>query len=268
MRRIIVTPAGRASYLRLLSRHLAAQTKSFDEWHVWLNTDVKSDLQFCAELAAKYPWVRLFPLDVPFAHNYTIYSFFKHCIDSGAVYLRLDDDVIWLEPQFVEKMFAFREKRREPFLVYGNIVNNAVISHIYQRCGLIDYRHGNCGYDCVDPVGWSSPQFAQYLHETFLTSLADGGWEKWRCFPEWQLYFFERVSINAIAFLGTEFARFKGQVPPDEEPWLASTYPAALNQMCVINGGALCAHLAFGPQRAALNFNETILLTQYAAFAP
>jgi hypothetical protein len=268
MSRVIVTPAGRAAYLRLLSRHLAAQTKSFDEWHVWLNTDVKSDLQFCSELAAAYPWVRLVPLDVPFARNFTIHSFFKHCVNTTTTYLRLDDDVVWLEPDFIEKMFAFRERRREYFLVYGNIVNNAITSHIYQRCGVIDYRYGNCGYDCLDPVSWHAPQFAQHLHEQFLSSLAAGDVDRWRCFPEWQLYLYERVSINAVAFLGEELALFGGAVPPDEEPWLSSVYPAAARKMCIINGAALCAHFAFGPQRMVPFFNEASLLTKYEAFAP
>jgi hypothetical protein len=268
MRRIVVTPAGRSRYLSLLARHLAAQRTSFDEWHVWLNTDVPTDIQLCRDLAARYSWVKLIPLNTTFNRNFSIHSFFKNCVDPSAMYLRLDDDVVWLEPEFAEKMFAFRERRPEFFLVYGNIINNAVISHIYQRCGLIDYRYGRCGYDCLDGVGWATPKFTQYLHETFLVDLAAGATSRWRCFPEWQLYLYERVSINAVAFLGSDFARFKGAVPPDEEPWLASIYPAAEQKMCAINGSALCVHFAFGPQRVLPAFDEATLLAQYEKFAP
>jgi hypothetical protein len=268
MKRVIVTPAGRSRFLRLLHRHLAAQTKSFDEWHLWLNTAVPEDLQFCNQLAADYPWIKAIPLDVPFNGCHTIGTFFKHYVDPAAMYLRLDDDIVWLEPAFTEKMFAFREARREFFLVFGSIVNNAVLSHIYQRCGVIDYRHGVCGYDCMDAVGWHSPLFARHLHEQLLASIEAGDLDRWRCFPEWRLHLYERVSINAVSFLGEEMATFNGEVPHDEEPWLASVYPAAAKKMCVINGAALCAHFSFVPQRVAQLLNEPGLLAQYEKHAP
>jgi hypothetical protein len=268
MRRIIVTPAGRACYLRLLSRHLAAQKAHFDEWRVWVNTDTPEDLQYLQELSEKYDWVKLIPLCVPFNRNMTIYSFYKDCLDSDAVYLRLDDDVIWLEANFVSKMFTFREQRKEFSLVFANIVNNAIISHIYQRSGLLDCRHGKCVYNCTDHVGWHSAEFAMYLHEQFLQDLRRGEISRWRCFPEWHLHDFERVSINSISFFGADMVKFDGEVLPDEEPWMACYLPQQLNKIAAINGNALCVHFAFGPQRVAPEFDEAALLAQYEKFAP
>ena len=160
MKRIVVTPAGRQSYLQLLYQHLASQKNYFDEWRLWLNTVHEPDIAFCRELAARHSWIKPVELTVPHAGGHSIHSFYKNCVDPSAAYLRIDDDVVWLEDDFVDKMFDYRLRHPEFFLVFGNIVNNAVISHIYQRCGLVDYTYGNCLYDCLCAVGWASPDFA------------------------------------------------------------------------------------------------------------
>ena len=56
-----------------------------------------------------------------------IFRFFKYASDPNSVYIRLDDDVLYLEPNFCKKMFNFRIENKEPFVVFGNIINNAVI---------------------------------------------------------------------------------------------------------------------------------------------
>jgi hypothetical protein len=266
MRKVVITPSGRKAYLQLLFQHLASQKNDFDEWHLWLNTVHEPDLVFCRELSARHSWIKTIDLTVPHANGSSIYSFYKNCLDTDTAYLRIDDDVVWLEPDFVAKMFDYRLRHPEFFLVFGNIVNNAVISHIYQRCGLVDSAHGKCMYDCLCGVGWASPDFALTLHTRFLRDIARGTIDRWRCFPEWRLYGYERVSINAISFLGSDIAKISGVVDPDEEPAMACHIPNNLGKICSINGNALCAHFAFYPQRGVLD--ATDILAAYAKFAP
>jgi hypothetical protein len=53
MKRVIVTPAGRRRYMSLLAGHLLKQRSSYDEWHIWLNTTDKEDIEFFKKLDAK-----------------------------------------------------------------------------------------------------------------------------------------------------------------------------------------------------------------------
>lgn len=264
--RIVVSPAGRERYLRILFRHLKAQKHAFDEWHLWVNTRNAADVAFMEGLAATTTWIKLVhcPHSNPDEGNLNIHRFFKACAQPGVTYLRLDDDVVWLEKGFVDKMFTFREAHPEYFLVYATIVNNAITSHIFQRNGLISTKHGIAGYQCMDPVGWGSPAFAHEVHSAFVQAVRDNSVNDWR-FRLWHLQYFERCSINAISWLGDEFARFGGEVGHDEEQWLSVDKPQSLRKMNAIYGNALCVHFSFYTQRDVLDSSG--MLAEYQRLA-
>lgn len=273
MRRIVVTPAGRRRYLEILAGHLSAQKTDFDEWHLWQNTCIAEDVHFIAELEAKYPdWVRVIrlPEAVTEISNMNIHKFFPlDAADPGCMYLRLDDDIVWLEPGFVKSMFDARSSDTDHFLVYANIVNNAVISHIQQRFGNITYG-APAGYECMDPVGWGDPAFAEQVHRSFLRDLrssCDPGAAlcTWK-FPRWILHHYERVSINCVSWRGSDFADFGGRVGADEEQWLACDKPKQLGRCNVIYGGAVCVHFAFYTQRQRMDGSN--ILGEYADICP
>lgn len=267
MKRIVVTPAGRRRYLTLLAGHLAAQRDDFDEWHLWLNTLDADDIEWCKAFCEATPWAKLVeaPDSAPGEGNYNIHRFFPGAASPDAVYVRLDDDVVWLQPGFLEELFSYRIQHPEPFLVYAHIVNNGITSHLHHRAGLVDFSGGTAGYDCVDSVGWGSPEFARALHEAFLADLAADNFQKWRVHA-WKLWHYERCSINAISWLGADFAEFGGRVGQDEEPWLSVDKPRSLNRPNVIWGGATCVHFAFHTQRDLLD--ATDLLQRYEALVP
>lgn len=265
-RTVVVTPAGRRRYTELLYRHLSAQRADFDEWHIWLNTLDGADLAYFHELGARHPdWIRCVPCPVWVDGTGTICHFFRGCCDPDTVYIRLDDDVVWLEPGFVRKLAAFRREHPEYFLVYGNIVNNVVLSHLHQRFGNVGTEDGVVGYNYIDEVGWKSSAFVRRLHEAFLASAARGETAKWH-FPQWELADFEHVSINCVSWLGSEFAAFGGEVERDEETFIAVTKPRQLGKKNCIFGGALCVHYAFCMQRDFMD--STDFLARYAELAP
>ena len=116
----------------------------------------------------------------------------------------------------------------------------------------------------MDEVGWKDGAFAEELHRAFLTSLDAETTERWH-FNQWVLDRAEHVSINSICWRGVDFAAFQGRVGIDEEIWLTKAYPHYAQKVSVIYGGAVCAHFAFGPQRAHLD--QTDLLARYAFYA-
>jgi len=266
MRHIVVTPAGRRRYLEILVKHLVAQKQDFDEWHLWVNTNDVEDIAYCHWLAEQHPsWIKCVSSTMPPDGNQSIHQFFAYCIDPNTVYTRLDDDIVWLEPGFLRKMYNFRLSHPQYFLVYGTIVNNALTSYIYQQRGLIDHSHGSCNYEVMDNVGWKSAEFAEHVHRTFIKDLNEGKTEMWYVQPQ-VLHDYERMSINAISWLGSEFAKFQGLVGIDEEQWISVDKPKSIGTRNIVCGDALVVHFSFYPQREHLD--KTDILTQYMQLAP
>lgn len=264
MKRIVVTPAGRQRYLELLVRHLASQKTDFDEWQLWMNTTEVADIEFGESLAARYDWITTvyIPAYGP-QTNRNICKFFPgQAADPDAVYVRLDDDVVWLSPTFLKSIFTYRIANPAPFLVYANIINNAVISYLHQHGGNVT-SDKVARYECMDEVGWRDPAFAESLHRAFLERPGDPCWS---FFERWVLPHYERVSINAISWLGSDFAQFQGVVGDDEEQWLSCDKPRQLGRPNVILGSAVCVHFSFYTQRPHLD--STDVLAGYAALAP
>lgn len=262
-KRIVVTPAGRTRYLEILHACLAKQTDAFDQWLLLVNTTDPRDIGYCERLAARNPdWIdtRYAEGSEPARGNLNIHKFLNQfCRDPETTYLRLDDDIAYLAPGFVERIFAFRESHPEPFLVYGNIVNNAIVSWLHQKFGNFAYE-AHSGYECTDRVGWGHPPFAQELHEAFLRDPADPKWE----FKKWVATEYERVSVNAVSWFGKDLA--EKPVEEDEELWLAVVRPKELKRPNVVCGTAVCVHFAFHTQRDHLE-KTTDLLERYKALA-
>lgn len=264
VRRVVVTPAGRARYLGVLFEHLARQRERFDEWVLLVNTGVPSDIGMCERLAVRNDWIRTKYADIDPSRGclYNIHKLLnEHCRDEDAVYLRLDDDVVYLAPDFVESMFDFRLANPAYFLTYGNIINNAVLSWVHQKLGNFAYSGQHSGYSCMDAVGWKDPLFACAIHEAFLADPTD---PKWSSFDRWVASEYERVSINAVCWFGKDLAACP--VGEDEEQWLSVDRPRVLSRPNAACGAAVCVHFAFHPQREYIE-RETDLLERYARLA-
>lgn len=249
---VVVTPAGRRRYLEKLVVHLEKQRSDFKEWHLWVNTDDADDIQYLNDLEAAHEWIKLVHVDnidpVKGKHYdaSNIHKFFHYTNDENTVYIRLDDDIVWLEDNFVKNLVAFRLENPDYFLVYANIVNNCVIDHIHQKIGALEnFKYGHIDYDCLGNA-WRKCGPAHEIHTRFIEARKNGTTEIWK-FEQWVLEENERVSINAICWLGPSF---KGiSVGRKEEEWLATDYPKQAGLKNVVFGKALCVHLGFFPQR-------------------
>ena len=58
MKIIVVTPAGRERYLKILLKNLEKQKNDFDEWHLWENTRNKEDEKYIRNLEKEYDWIK------------------------------------------------------------------------------------------------------------------------------------------------------------------------------------------------------------------
>ena len=254
---IVVTPAGRKCYLQKLVVQLEKQKNDFNEWHLWVNTHNDDDINFMKTLENQYDWIKCIYRDAKKFSNLTIHKFFDYTNCPDTVYIRLDDDIIWLEETFIKTLYNFRINNPQYFLVYGNIVNNQVIDHIHQRLGVF-VKLPFIEYKCMGN-SWKDGNICRKIHESFINSIKTNNLQKWK-FSRWELLNHERVSINAIAWIGGSFDNFVNKIGKSEECWLSETFPKENNVYNVICGDALCVHYAFGPQR---NLLTNDLLSKY-----
>ena len=283
MKKIIVTPAGRKQYLDILSKYLNHyhNLNEFDEWHLWCNTDVLEDIDCIYSLEDKYNFVRV--LSTPTAeqiattcncdklwhdggqlvYSCTIPYFIRmDSTDKDAVYLRLDDDIVFIEKDSIKKLFEFRLNNLDNFLVYGNIVNNAVLSNIHQNIGALDYALGTVRFDAFDYLGIYSGQFAQHVHNNFFDKYEKGLLDLYK-FEPFVLTDYSKISIQCISYFGSDYAKFDGIIPMavHEEDYQSQIRPEIENKKNIIFGDSLFCHYASGLHRGYME--TTNILSKY-----
>ena len=256
---VVVSPAGRKRYMELLFPQILALRPLVDSYRIWVNTDVPEDLAYFETLRRDYPdFVVLQRLPSGIAPSiWSIPHFFRECVDEKTVYVRFDDDIVYMEGIDAFRGFLdFRIQHPEYFVVYPVIMNNAAVSFLQKQHGNIQTTK-NLTYECFCPVGLSDPMFAEELHRQVLAAPSLSSFY----LPDRVLEKTIRASINCISWFGYRFQKFKGAVGRDEEEWLARAAPNAFKESNALYGKFVCVHFAFRTQRDHLD--TTDVLEQY-----
>lgn len=256
---VVVTPAGRKRYLEILFRYLLREKHIIDEYRIWVNTKNSEDLKFLNNLALQYP--EFVTLDERWKNNpdcgssKNIGIFFDNCIDPNTIYVRLDDDVVWLSEDFIAKIVQYRINNPDPFLVYPTIINNAICDHILQKDGY--YKNlPYFSYDCLDVNAWKNGEVCEKKHKQMLEFIVNK--KQIAQQKEWVLKQYERVSINCISWMGETFSKFHGKVNVSEETYLSCDKPKELKKPNVIIGDCECSHFAFFTQRPHMDKTDVL----------
>lgn len=259
---VCVTPAGRRRYLRILAKYVLG-SPLVDEYHLWLNTVDDADISYLQELCKNATKVHLVepPYNPPERNPFVgIPQFFRCCTDEDTIYLRFDDDIVYLEPFFFERFLQFRVEHPEYFLVFPNIINNAICTYVQAKRGGIDADAVIYPW-AMDWTAWWNPRFAEQLHRAFLQSVYSGTVNEWHFGP--RILGFCWFSINCVSWFGRDFAAFGGEVTGNEEEFLTIRKPSELGRLNCIYGDAIVSHFAFYPQRNHLDSLD--VLERYAS---
>lgn len=255
---VCVTPAGRRRYMKLLVPQVLA-SPLVDRYDIWVNTGDQGDLAFLAGLAKLDPRVRLVPH--PEGRSPAVESigqFHRTACDADSIYIRLDDDVVWLEPGFFETLLRFRIDHPEYLLVMPLIVNNALCSFQLQILGKISpTRYLRAAY--MDEFGWRDPYLALGLHRLLLDLIGRG--ESARLHLPAREISLNRFSINSICWFGSDLAPLARDITGEEEEELSLTLPARLGRRNCFCGNTIAAHFSFIHQRDKLE--RSGLLEEY-----
>lgn len=266
-RLVTVTPAGRRRYIEILANYLLRNRHVIDEHQWWVNTREPDDVACLLRLGDRYPdFFRVIfrPHREAEPIGHAIWRFMSTCVDAGTVYLRLDDDICYVAPGAIEAIHARRLADPHPFLVLGNIVNNAICSHAYQAAGLIPRWWGEIRQECMDDVGWKDGAVAVRMHRWFQ-GLVRGGRVEGLAAVRFPFDGRSRFSINAICWNGHDMAALpeRDRCDVDEEPFLTVDVPRRLGRPNVICPEAIFSHFAFYTQRPFVESIAPELLHHY-----
>ena len=129
---VVNTAAGRRRYMQYLVPPIL-NADIVDRYDIWVNTHNMVDIEFFKKLAKKYPKVNLvWQPDGVVNGIASINAFYRDCCDKDTIYMKLDDDVVWFEPELFEKMVKFRVDNPEYFLVSPLVINNALSTYLLQ----------------------------------------------------------------------------------------------------------------------------------------
>ena len=282
MKTITVTPAGRRRYLEILVPYLLSNREYISEHHFWLNTVVKEDIEYIEMLAGEHPdFFKINRKKFIQRSGDRIWQYYKDYVDDDTIYIKLDDDICFIEKDALKNLIEYRVNHPKPLFVFGNIVNNAVCSYFLQKKGIIPLSWGRVGYDCLDYLGWENPAFAGKLHKKFLKDIKSNNMNKWKI-DNVVLDDFKRFSIGVMCWFGRDLKGLpdlnlnfgetidhrtgKWRFPNGDESFLSQDLPQRLNRPNEICGKALFGHFAFYIQRDYLE-SYTVLLDDYKAIA-
>jgi hypothetical protein len=287
---VAITPAGRRNCLEILYSYIAKNKHILDRWDLWVNTQNEEDLEYIKELAEREEIINLIYPTWPYERDYpnlSLAPFWSGAIEEDTIYIRFDDDVVFIEDQTIENLIGFRIENRNHLFVYPFIINNPFHSKNLQSRGIVDHQHGAIRtnkefslFGLGDPVSFYSSRFARDLHESFIESYYKKEHFKFMCDEKiiWEtgetVYEYgtnktkeylsdggPQVSINCICWFGEDMKKitpinncyFEGDAIQseltDEEAYLTIVKTRDLNMPSCTAPNTLIVHFLFGPQR-------------------
>lgn len=255
---VVNTAAGRRRYLQYLIPFVVSN-ELVDRYDLWVNTTDKLDICFLEEMSKKYPKINLiWQPDGVINGVLSIDAFYRYCCDDDTIYIKLDDDIIWLEPNFFEELVAFRIANPSYFMVSPLVINNDISTYILQSKGLIQFKEyfEAKSYNLI----WYNGYFAEELHKWFIDNyLKTNRYAELHCgHHEVAL---NRYAINAVAWFGKDFSAFGGEVVGDDEEFLTVIHPSKINRIHCFDCNTIAVHFSFSMQRRILD--STNILSVY-----
>lgn len=266
---VVVCPAGRRRYLELLVKYVLRERGVVDRFDLWLNTLDAADAAHIAALERQHPdFIRV--VRVPSAGttprgkqflgtSFQIGAFYPHAAEADTVYVRVDDDIVYVSPHGIRALATERIANPAPFLVYPTIINNAIMTHFLQEDRVFGREKGTAPYELVG-AGLNNPRLAEHLHRKFIATVKRGEGESFRVRPR-TVSDYKTVSVNCISWLGSDMAACASNVGQFEEQYLAAERPKELGRPNFITSAATFAHFSYGEQRDYLD--RTNLLEEY-----
>ncbi len=258
------TPYGRETTYSILIEYLKRDVERgiLDEVWAYMNTDPSGqerDVEYAHELDAQYEWfhIKHRPEGIPRhpgpKQRNTGYAY-RYMTDPGTVYLRFDDDIVYIHEDAVANLVEKRVEMTHPVAIFATTWNNAIVSWFMQQAGVIPKEFGECGFYCMDPMGWANGQFAVKIHSLLLDKIEAGQVEDLFLYQDFPIQPGTQFSVSCFASEGGMYATLPNGpgvlVPDEEENWHTVHQPQVIGSPNILIGNAIVSHFTFMPQRS------------------
>lgn len=271
---IAFTPSGRERYMQVLWKYVQRDHAAgiIDEWVVFNNSYNDADDNYTRRLAERGDWVKVLSDDMPPNKRKapTIYRFYNRLKDTDAIYVRLDDDIVYVDPATIPLIVRMKLARSDLFLIFPTIINNTRMSYWLQQAGVIPEDWGKLTDVFLEPTAWRSAAFDAKLQRKALDAINAGTFRRDFTMPDRvttgrssEGTANNHISVNAFVIDGRDMAAC--EVTWDEEGYLSDTRPAQLRRFNGVKGDAAVVHFAYHPQTAEME--RTGMLEEYSRIA-
>jgi len=273
---VICTPAGREKYLSVFKKFIYKQMDKglVDGWQLWFNTVDAKDTAYLLSMEAENPKVKIYRMGEPinslgFYDTYNplkTHLFFANAQDDDTIYIRFDDDIVWIEDGAIEKMCQARIDNPEAFIIYPNIINSTTCTAWHQEKGVLSeeagvvrkYTVSDPNYSYLHEFNYTDNRLINHIHDTFKKNYEAGTLSEYYL-PSRSLANYERFSICSICWWGKDKIRL-GYI---EEPQISWEIPEALEKPNFFVGDALMVHYSYHTQREMLTAQGDVHLKYY-----
>ncbi|KAJ3543051.1 hypothetical protein NM208_g3778 [Fusarium decemcellulare] len=119
-----------------LERNLVDNGGWLDEVLWIVNTKNKDDLSFLDEVIASNPKRHKKIIAQEHLWTYTYWKAWRH-LERGKYYVKIDDDILWIDDDAIPNMVTRKIRNPETFVVSGNIINNPPLGFMHYRMGAL-----------------------------------------------------------------------------------------------------------------------------------
>jgi hypothetical protein len=284
---VVFTPFGRELTVSILYKYLKRDHERgiVDEWQLWMNTDTEdqvvvkngqiemlnaqvSDTKYGYKLAKENDWItvheRQWEPKYPKQLNTGMFYQFA-AQDPDAVYIRFDDDMVYIHEDAITNLVRSRMLNNDSFVVFPIIWNNAVVTHHLQQMGIVPKDWGEVEPYCMDKNGWADPEFAEKMHNLLLSAIEAGVVDKLYFHHDRQLPLGQQFSVSCFAIDGKIYSAYHLR-EHEEEDWHTVYMPRRTGVYNKICSNAVVSHFSFFHQRDHL-LNNTDILQRYKKLA-
>ena len=296
MKTIVVTFAGRKKFMEILFPYIKKYEHKIDEYHIYAATNNQEDLDYIEKFSSENEFVKVFRAQPGRDPIYLWNECYKNSQEEDVVYLKLDDDIVFIDDHLFSDFLDFRKNNPQYPIIYPMIINNVYTSWVLQdkmslefsqktsfneRWDTVKHRISNHlkeGNPIPDrlihlipedfmlcPVGWGDVEFAKSVHNKFLECLETNQIEVFKNTNDSSegivLHNHPPVSINCCSWLGSGMKKYTtkyGDVWQDEL-WLSVYLPILSGQPNYIYFNSIVSHFSYYKQMEGGILNSNIL---------
>lgn len=299
MKLILITFAGKKCHLEILFKYILKYKNYIDEYKLFVATSIEEDIEYMKMFSENNEFVTLEYYkesngDIVTDKNRIWDYAYSLCQEEDTIYLKLDDDIVYVEETLFTDFIKYRETSTAP-LLFPVIINNVYFSNLFSQNNIpISNLKGNmintwpntykniksivednkCNTELkigkitklnevLCPVAWGNVNYCVNLHNFFINKLKTNTIN--------DLYLENHivpnkfpVSICCCSWRGKDLKQITNQIGKvfDDEPWWTIWMPTWLNTDNEVYGKTIVSHYSYYKQRE-LGLDNTDILNQY-----